>query len=344
MSEIQKAPPAKYKVLERLRSEAGVVEVFKAMQSGLDRPVEIRLLDAEKLGDKSEMLRFEREFRTLATLDHPLVYKVLDWGLLGEKVFYVTEWRDMRSLEQLLSGSTVFDPKQLFSIAGQLGDALLYLHSKGVIHRSLGLRSVLFDVERDRCAIAEFPMVKDSRLADLTARGVSQLLPELATPEFLQRKPASAPTDVFLLGALLYRLWMGREPFTQEEYLKLPKVDSASFTELIAPLSPMNASGEEMPEALGRLIARCLAFEAEARPPGARSFLDDLADAAAAARADAQRRKRLSRRAASASARVAPESLPAPRTLERAYFRPAQLALILAGVGVLVALAWLLLR
>ncbi|MBI2942703.1 MAG: protein kinase [Candidatus Wallbacteria bacterium] len=308
MAEHPSASSAKYTVLERLRQEAGVVEVYKAMQAGLARPVELRLLDVEKLGERSELLRFEREFRTLATLDHPALYKVLDWGVLEQKVFYVTEWRSMSSLRELEADGAAIGAGDVFELGEQLGDVLAYLHSKGVVHRSLGMESVLYDNSSRRCAIGEFPMVKDTRLADLTARGVAHLLPELATPEFLRTQPATAATDIYLLGALLYRAWTGSEPVEAGQYVRLDRLGPKEFETLIAPPGSQKATGEELPSELWSVIRRCLSFEPQARPCSARALQEQLAVAREAIRVGGQRRRLQARREAGSSASVLPAS------------------------------------
>lgn len=357
MPESGSRPAARYRVVERLRSEAGVIDVCKAVQHGLERPVELRLLDASKLGDQRELLRFEREFRTLATLDHPALYKVLDWGVMGDQVFYVTDWREMQPLQSLLETGWRPRSQELMALAAQLGDALVYLHSKGVVHRSLGVDSVLYNPERGRAAIAQFPMAKDSRLSDLTQQGVSHLSQAAATPECLRESASTESTDLYLLGALLYRCVTGRDPFDLAAVLRLPAVDAASFAANIPPLGSRPAGDPDpdggLPSAVSALIMRCLAFAPADRPPSARAFLEELAAAEADARTESTRRKHQARRAgdsgrervlsgATAGPASSQTALPAA-TVSRSLLGPALAAA--TGLFALAAVvAWLLLR
>lgn len=315
MPESGSPPAVRYRVVERLRSEAGAVDVFKAIQAGLERPVELRLLDTTKLGEQKQLLRFEREFRTLATLDHPRLLKVLDWGRMEDKVFYVTDWREMQTLEALLDAGLVLQSPQLFSLAAQLGDALVYLHSKGVVHRSLGADSVLYSPERGRCVIAQFPMVKDSRLTDLTQQGVAHFVAEAATPECVREEPATESTDLYLLGALLYRCVARRDPVRPADLLCLPSTDARSFEALILPLGDTAASQSgaacRLPAALEALVMRCLAFEPAGRPATAKAFLEELAAAEAAVRSETVHRKHQTRRASDSRATPAAARQPA---------------------------------
>lgn len=215
----------KYKVLKPLRTMPGNVTVFDAEQTALGRRVEIRVLNQFVGKDSDTYLRFEREFKTIARLDHPHCVKIFDWGLADDKIFYVAERRPALPLEEMIAADQRPEPRDVLLIGSQIAEALAYLHSQDIVHRDIGPSSIYWAPKKRIAFIAHFTMVKNLKLEDLTAKGVGHVAPLAFTPEQNAGEAIDERTDVFLLGCLLYKLLTGEEPIPIEQVLGNPEAD-----------------------------------------------------------------------------------------------------------------------
>ena len=133
--------------------------VYKGVQAALDRPVAIKLLPAELASDGDFLVRFQREARTLAKLQHSGIVTVYDFGetSAGHR-YFVMEYVDGTDLHQILRGPGI-QPAQAFEMIAQICDALHYAHRQGVIHRDIKPANIL--VTKDvRTKVADFGLAR----------------------------------------------------------------------------------------------------------------------------------------------------------------------------------------
>src|SRR5581483_11615215 len=124
-----------YEILSPLGA-GGMGEVYRARDTRLDREVAIKVLAAERIGDRAARHRFEREAKAVAILSHPNILAIHEFGTAGDVVFAVTE---------LLEGETLADRiararlpcKDACRIGAAIADGLSAAHRKGIIHRDL---------------------------------------------------------------------------------------------------------------------------------------------------------------------------------------------------------------
>ncbi|MEO6753430.1 MAG: serine/threonine-protein kinase, partial [Chthoniobacteraceae bacterium] len=121
--------------IESLLGRGGMGAVYKGVQAALERPVAIKLLPAELAGDGDFLVRFQREARTLAKLQHPGIVTVYDFGQTSAgHLYFVMEFVDGTDLQHVMKGPGL-QPAQAFEMIAQICDALFYAHGQGVIHR-----------------------------------------------------------------------------------------------------------------------------------------------------------------------------------------------------------------
>src|SRR2546421_598229 len=132
-------PPPRYVVQRQLRTAGPDVTCYQAIEPGLDRVVELRVLDQ---GASAE--RFGWETRMLAGFSHPNLLDVLDSGRLQEQAFYVAPYRESRTLEEVLQEGRR-SQLEVARVACALCAALGFLHARGLLHRSLAPADILFE-------------------------------------------------------------------------------------------------------------------------------------------------------------------------------------------------------
>ncbi len=202
--------------VERLAGRGGMGAVYQATQLSLQRPVAIKLLPAALAPDVVARERFEREARLLATLRHPHILPVIDFGELPTgMMFLVTEWADGGDLQQQLSNG-VPRAETVVRWLGEAASALDAAHAAGVIHRDLKPANLLLDAN-GRVRLGDFGIAfasSDPRgpMTRLTLTGLSPGTPDYMAPELLEGASAGPQTDGYALGVVAYQLLTGKLP------------------------------------------------------------------------------------------------------------------------------------
>jgi serine/threonine protein kinase len=264
----------KYSVARELYSQGTYMTAYEAVQEGLGKKVEIRLL-SQKAGEAStELARFQAEIRNLANLDHPSILRVLDCGLINGKLYYVTDLKAAPNLQDCLNADPPLSLDDKVKIAIQIAGALRYMHARGIIHRGLNMAAVNFDAAVGLAYISQFFFMKNMNTDSLTVRGIGPIFSMLGTPEGVLGNPTDARTDVFLLGCLLFRLLTGQEAYLHEVFLGLTPEKLEQIQQRKARDADPN-----IPEALDLVVNRAIALQVEKRFQSAQDLQDALQDA-----------------------------------------------------------------
>lgn len=194
-------------------SEGGTAEIFLARQDSLARTVVVKVMK-ENLGQQKEMvLRFQREARMIASLNHPNIVQLIDDGFWGERYFMVLEYLDGGNLEEHIRNRHP-SLAQILGLLIPVFSALEFIHSKGIVHRDLKPSNILLDKEgRPKLSdfgISAFLWGEDVRLTRTnTAIGtLSYMAPEQA----LDAKRVDHRADIYSMGVILYEIVTGRLP------------------------------------------------------------------------------------------------------------------------------------
>ncbi len=200
----------------RLIGKGGMGAVYEAVQERLERHVALKILPRE-LGEQAEFgERFLREARALASLNHPHIVTVHDFGQTRDGLFFLLmEFVDGVNLRQLMELGRL-SPEEALRITPTLCEALQYAHEKGVVHRDIKPENVLVDVD-GRVKIADFGMAKlagkeHDRIA-LTRSSAVFGTPQYMAPEQWRGSAAvDHRADIFSLGVVLYEMLTGELP------------------------------------------------------------------------------------------------------------------------------------
>jgi eukaryotic-like serine/threonine-protein kinase len=270
-----------YEILSPLGA-GGMGEVYRARDTRLDRIVAIKVLPVH-LADRPELReRFEREARTIASLNHPHICTLHDVGHQDGTDYLVMEYLEGETLAQrLVRGPLPLN--QVLQYAIEIADALDKAHRKGVTHRDLkpgnimltksgtklldfGLAKLQQEVAPANIQVSQSPTMSQPLTAQGTIVGTLQYM----APEQLEGKEVDTRTDIFAFGTLVYEMATGKRAFEGKSQASVISAIMSSDPAPISSLQPMT------PPALDRVVKRCLAKEPDERWQSANDLANEL--------------------------------------------------------------------
>lgn len=280
-----RAPPViggRYNVL-RLIARGGMASVLLAEHIALHRLVALKILhpppSAEPEDEESFRRRFQLEAETLASLDHPNIVTIHDYGQTEDgRVYLAMEYIDGPRFTDLVARGPL-EPDRAIRLILQVCAALRYAHKRGVVHRDLKPSNLLTspDAEgHERVKVVDFGLVKVGEIdQSLTREGVVLGSPHCMAPEQVQGLAVDHRADIYAVGVLLFRALTGHYPFH----------GSTSTATMLAHLSePLPTFARIAPELrisprVEGIVRRCLARKPEERYPDAASLAVELSQA-----------------------------------------------------------------
>ncbi|MGL4553415.1 MAG: protein kinase domain-containing protein, partial [Gemmataceae bacterium] len=275
--------PPGYELLGIL-GRGGMGVVYKALQRGLNRVVALKMILGGAHAGDEERCRFLGEAEVVASLHHPGIVQVHDFGTHDGVPYFALEYCNGGSLEDHLQGQPLA-PALAGRLLARLADAVQHAHEGGVIHRDLKPGNVLLQFDRPDVPAADAlrcstPKVTDFGLARRveasTGTGLTRPNAVMGTPSYMSPEQARSsadagePADVYSLGAILYECLTGRPPFkadtAQETLAQLATHDAA----------PPRSLQPAVPRDLETVCLKCLSKDPRKRYPSARDLADDL--------------------------------------------------------------------
>lgn len=265
-----------YRLVEKL-GQGGMGEVWRAEHRMLARGAAIKLIRPAALGagDGSrarEMVkRFEREAQATAALRSPHTIEVYDYGLTADGTFYyVMELLEGFSLQTLVEEFGPLPPERVVSLLRQACHSLAEAHAAGLVHRDVKPANMFLcrlGLDVDVVKVLDFGLVKlqhpKQRGAEaLTVEGAFTGTPGFMPPEVaLGDEPVDGRADIYALGCVAYWLLTGKRVFEGGSAMQMV-IDHVRTP----PVPPSQRGGRQVPDALERLIMRCLEKHAAMRP------------------------------------------------------------------------------
>ena len=274
------AAVGRYSILSSL-GRGGFAEVFLAEDKELDRRVALKIPLFNSASNEAGRQRFEREARLAASLGHPQIVPVYEYGDLGPIRFIAFAWCDGPTLEKWVAENGPVDFETAAKIVEHLAQAVQHAHQRGIIHRDLKPGNVLVDSSQDsrgkpvweRLRITDFGLARNFDNHDATLTQDGQLV---GTPAFMAPEQAGSgaevgpAADIWALGMMLFELLTGKLPFREPELLATIKAICDK------PMPKAKKVRHEVPGALEAVADLCLRKDPAERYESAHALAEDL--------------------------------------------------------------------
>jgi TolB-like protein/Flp pilus assembly protein TadD len=249
-------------------------EVYRAKDTRLGRDVALKVLSERLAGQPDALGRFEREARTVASLSHPNILALYDFGTDGSTVYAVTELLEGESLDRRIArGSIAW--RQAVETGAAIAEGLSSAHARGIVHRDLKPANVF--ITRDGVVkILDFGLATAARTtasdatADATALAPTEPGTILGTvgymsPEQVRGEPADHRSDLFALGCILTEMLTGRRAFARN-------TPAEAFAAILRDEPDGLAASAQIPPNVEAVLRRCLEKDRERRFQSARDL------------------------------------------------------------------------
>jgi serine/threonine protein kinase len=250
----------RYRILREL-GRGTLATVYLARDPSSGQQVAVKVLAENVTAAEDFETRFQAEMQALKALDHPAIVRLLDFGREGSQYFLVGRYLPGGTLADRLEGRPLL-LAEVVPILKRLADALDAAHSAGIVHGDLSPNNVLFDLH-------ERSFLADMGLSHLIAATVGPELsgaPEYMSPEQAQGGAIDGRADVYSLGAMLYEMLTGRQPFSADSAFQLLR---QHVEQPVPQLSDDILARLVLPAEFNQVLARAMAKDPNARYPTA---------------------------------------------------------------------------
>ncbi|MBX9695058.1 MAG: serine/threonine protein kinase [Cyanobacteria bacterium] len=267
--------------IEGILGQGGMSVVYKAHQTRVNRPVAIKTLKLQVDSKANYRERFQREINSLCRLNHPNVVTIHDC-IIGpdDQPYIIMDYLSGKSLEKLILDEGPLQLERFSRIFVQVCSALDHAHKKGIIHRDLKPGNiVLMDDEMDFVKVVDFGLAKLGQdNLKLTHSGELWGSPPYMSPEQCMGESGDERSDIYSLGAVMYELITGTEPFTGKSVYDLIQQHINDYPPRLRDMNPQLLSNMD---AVEEVIFKALDKDPDERFQSAQEVQDAIIRACA---------------------------------------------------------------
>ncbi len=261
----------RYEIQARI-GRGGMADVLLARDLLLDRPVAIKVLFAEFATDPAFVERFRREAQSAASLNHPNIVSVYDWGKYGGTYFIAMEYIEGRTLADIIRTNGRVSAVQAAEIASEVSAALAFAHRNGVVHRDIKPANILIG-SSGQVKVADFGIARAMNSAadsNLTQVGLVMGTATYFSPEQAQGAQPDPRSDLYSLGIVMYEMVGGRPPFAGDNPVAI------AYKQVHENPQPLNQLAPDVPRPYEAIVAKLLAKNPAVRYADGDALRDDL--------------------------------------------------------------------
>ncbi len=262
VEEVRGAVKGHYRV-ERLFGHGGMGAVFLGHHSSLGSTVAIKVIRIPAEEGSDELARFKREATLAANLPHPNIVPVYEFDLAGDLAYFVMPFVEGESLAEYLEKHGHLTFAKARELLQQIGAALTFAHSRGVIHRDIKPANILREEATGRWLITDFGIARGTRAGDT---GITKTGMVIGTPAYMAPEQAAGVTDVdgradlYSLAAVVCEALTGSRTDTLRDAIELERA--------------LRAARPDLTSGVARALTVPLALDRDRRPPSVEEWLD----------------------------------------------------------------------
>jgi len=260
-----------YLIIEQI-SSGSMAEVYKALQTSMNRMVAVKIMSPSLTDDPEFVARFRQEARTVASLEHPHILPVIDFGEQHGTLYLVMRYVNGGTLNDVIEKGPL-PPPQALRYLTEIGEALDYAHSLGIVHRDIKPKNVLLDAQGNPF-ITDFGLAKLLTGGGITGSGLGIIgTPHYMSPEQGRGQSVDSRSDIYSLGVVLYQILTGRVPFDADSTVGI------IMRHIADPVPDVTQVNPDLPPVFNAIFERALHKEPNARYQSAHALAQAVAHA-----------------------------------------------------------------
>ncbi len=257
----------KYEIVS-LIAAGGMGEIYLGIHRVLGKKRAIKIIHQSVEKEKDIRQRFLQEAKLAASIDHPGIIQIMDFGSHDEFDYLIMPYIEGATLQEEMEKGP-FGPEAALVRMLAMTDALAHAHRQNIIHRDIKPSNFMIDAE-GRVILTDFGISKNLGDPNLTATNMILGSPKFMSPEQISGKPVDRRSDLYSLGLIFYQMVTGIYPFQSADMASL------AYKQVHETPLPPSSVNPQIPETLSSVITRLLEKDPDARCPGGEALFTDL--------------------------------------------------------------------
>jgi len=261
----------KYKIIREV-GRGGMGIVYEAIDPYIKRKVAIKRIRLDSIRETVNLEKWKKYFlneaRLTGNLNHQNIVTIYEVGEDSEILYIAMEFVEGKSLKQLITSQGKLFLGQIYSIMGQICNAMSYAHQRGVIHCDIKPGNILV-TNNEKVVIVDFGIARTSEF-DITENLTLVGTPSYMSPEQLKKGKVDYRSDIFSIGVVLYEMITGQKPFSGENIAivikKILTEDPPNITSIMPDFS----------SEFNQILKRCLAKNPDERYQSCKKLYNDI--------------------------------------------------------------------
>ena len=257
----------RYKILDHLGT-GGMATVWLGYDTILDRQVAIKTFKIDA-NDEDAVKRFNREAKAVTSLSHPNIVSIYDVENEGEFYYLILEYVEGMTLKDYMIKNPRIPIETIVHIAKQIAAGLSHAHQNGIIHRDIKPQNILMN-ENLTCKITDFGIAR--AYGDTTLTQTNQMLGTVyyLSPEQARGNVATAQSDIYSLGILIFEMITGQIPFKGESAVAI------ALKHLQEELPDIDKYRENVPQSVKNIVLQATMKNPNERYISSKELFEDL--------------------------------------------------------------------
>jgi len=257
--------------VEEMLGKGGMGDVYRVHDLTEGRDLALKVLRRDASKSSAGLERFRREIAVLTKLRHPAILSIVDHGIQGGDLFFVSEIVRGEDLRAVLRKCSTFAVKDAIALVSVVADALAVVHAQGVVHRDVKPANIMV-ADDGAIRLVDFGLARPEGMdvERVTKTGEFVGTPAYMSPEQFDARAVDARTDLYSLGIVLFEMLSGHAPFSSSSVMGM------AMKHLKEPAPAPSLSRPDLPPWLDRVVLKCLEKEPSRRFANAASLAEEL--------------------------------------------------------------------